>query len=39
MEGTSGDGQGAGPVGEYTIEPVGLIPGTARFRGEFTGQV
>jgi len=39
VEGTSGDGQGAGPVGEYTIEPVGLIPGTARFRGEFTGQV
>ena len=24
----------AGPIGEYTVEPVGLIPGTARFRGE-----
>ena len=39
MEGASHDGQDAGPVGEYTIEPVGLIPGTARFRGEFTDQV
>ena len=31
--------QDAGPVGEYTVEPVGLIPGTARFRGEFSGHV
>jgi general transcription factor 3C polypeptide 5 (transcription factor C subunit 1) len=31
--------QDTGLVGEYTIEPVGLIPGTARFRGEFAGQV
>jgi len=30
------DEQDVGPVGEYTVEPVGLIPGTARFRGEFT---
>lgn len=37
--GTSTDERDAGPVGEYTIEPVGLIPGTARFRGEFTGRV
>ena len=28
-----------GPIGEYTVEPVGLVPGTARFRGEFSGQV
>jgi len=39
VEGDSADGQGASPVGEYTIEPVGLIPGTARFRGELTDQV
>ena len=38
MEGASADGQDADPVGEYTIEPVGLIPGTARFRGEFHAQ-
>jgi general transcription factor 3C polypeptide 5 (transcription factor C subunit 1) len=34
--GASADEQDAGSVGEYTVEPVGLIPGTARFRGEFT---
>jgi general transcription factor 3C polypeptide 5 (transcription factor C subunit 1) len=39
MEGTFTDEQNAGSIGEYTVEPVGLIPGTARFRGEFTGQV
>ena len=39
VEGTSADGQDAGRVGEYTIEPVGLIPGTARFRGVFNVQV
>lgn len=33
-EGASTDEQDIGPVGEYTVEPVGLIPGTARFRGE-----
>ena len=38
VEGASTDEQNPGPVGEYTIEPVGLIPGTARFRGEFSGQ-
>ena len=32
-DGVSSD-QDAGPVGEYTVETVGLIPGTARFRGE-----
>lgn len=37
--GTTTDEQVAGPTGEYTVEPVGLIPGTARFRGEFIGQV
>lgn len=31
--------QDASPVGEYTVEPVGLIPGTARFRGEFKGLI
>lgn len=35
--GASSDGQGR--VGEYTVEPVGLIPGTARFRGEFMSRV
>ena len=39
VEGTSTNEQDASSVGEYTIEPVGLIPGTARFRGEFTGKV
>lgn len=39
MEGASTEEQDGGPVGECTIEPVGLIPGTARFRGEFTGQI
>ena len=39
VEGTSNNEPNTGPVGEYTVEPVGLIPGTARFRGEFTGQV
>jgi general transcription factor 3C polypeptide 5 (transcription factor C subunit 1) len=39
VEGASADGQDTGLVGEYTVEPVGLIPGTARFRGELTGQV
>ena len=39
VEEGSTDEQDAGPVGEYTVEPVGLIPGTARFRGELTGQV
>ena len=39
MEGTSTDEQSAGPIGEYTVEPVGLIPGTARFRGEFICRV
>ena len=39
VEGTSADGPDAGRVGEYTIEPVGLIPGTARFRGVFNVQV
>lgn len=38
-EAASTDEQEPDPVGEYTVEPVGLIPGTARFRGEFTGQV
>ncbi|KAF9780292.1 RNA polymerase III transcription factor IIIC subunit-domain-containing protein [Thelephora terrestris] len=33
MEGTLTDEQDAGSIGEYTVEPVGLIPGTARFRG------
>ena len=33
-EGGSVHGQDADPVGEYTIEPVGLVPGTARFRGK-----
>ena len=36
-EGVSTDEREAGPVGEYIVEPVGLIPGTARFRGKFTG--
>ena len=31
--------QDVGLMGEYTVEPVGLIPGTARFRGESTGCV
>ena len=31
------DGQDACPIGEYTVGPVGLIPGTARFRGKFAG--
>ena len=39
VEGTSTDEQSAGPIGEYTVEPVGLIPGTARFRGESISQV
>ena len=39
VEGSSSGGQDPGPVGEYTVEPVGLVPGTARFRGEFTGRV
>jgi len=39
VEGASTNGQDTGPVGEYTVEPIGLIPGTARFRGEFTGRV
>jgi general transcription factor 3C polypeptide 5 (transcription factor C subunit 1) len=36
---TSISGQDAGPIGEYTIEPVGLIPGTARFRGELWARI
>lgn len=36
--GTSTDERDAESVGEYTVEPVGLIPGTARFRGELTCQ-
>jgi hypothetical protein len=39
VDGASIDEQDTGLVGEYTIEPVGLIPGTARFRGEFAGRV
>lgn len=39
VAGTSPDEQDAGPIGEYTVEPVGLIPGTARFRGESTAQI
>ena len=39
VAGTSTDEQDAGPIGEYTVEPVGLIPGTARFRGEFAAQI
>ena len=36
--GTPTNEQEASPAGEYTVlEPVGLIPGTARFRGGFTG--
>lgn len=37
VEEASTDEQGASSAGEYTVEPVGLIPGTARFRGGFTG--
>jgi general transcription factor 3C polypeptide 5 (transcription factor C subunit 1) len=36
---TTTDAQDADPTGEYTVEPVGLIPGTARFRGELTGSL
>lgn len=35
--GTHTDEQDVSTNGEYTVEPVGLIPGTARFRGESTG--
>lgn len=38
-EGTPTGGQDPGPIGEYIVEPVGLIPGTARFRGNFSSQV
>ena len=36
-EGVTTDEQEAGPVGEYIVELFGLIHGTARLRGEFTG--